>query len=77
MPATWPAMKLPVSTSPSNTARRREPRVSFSISSRGRFCFSMRRYSRAILFFSTRTGAPPERPVTTVSLAPALMTVCL
>ena len=27
MPATWPAIRLPVSVSPSNTARRRLPRV--------------------------------------------------
>lgn len=30
---------------------------------------SRARYSRAILFFSTRTGPPMERPVTVVSLS--------
>src|SRR5699024_2524938 len=77
IPATWPDIKLPVSRSPSKTARRREPRVSFSRSARGIFSFSISRYWRAILFFSTRTGAPVVRPVTTVSLAPALIRACL
>ena len=51
--------------------------VTVSSSSRVAFRFSRARYSRAILFFSTRTGPPMERPVTVVSLSLAFRTACL
>ena len=70
-------MREPVLVSPSKTARRREPSVNFSSSSRpapARSCF---RYSRDIWFFKIRTGALTLRPVTVVSLSLAFRTACL
>ena len=78
IPATWPAIKLPVRVAVKDGLAQGaqgeaapSPLVAPS--------FSRARYSLVILFLSTRTGAPVERPVTTVelSLAPALSTACL
>ena len=77
MPLTWPAIRLPVSVSPSNTARRRLPSVYCSSSILSAPAFSRRTYSRLMRFFSTRTGVPPMRPVTMVSLSLALIRAAL
>ena len=63
--------------SPSKTARRSPPRVSFSSSIRSAPARSSFRYSRVIWFFKMRTGAFTDRPVTVVSLSLALSTACL